>query len=149
MQKKHTLAVYGTLRQGFGNNRLLSRATYLGYGNTLGGGWRMYCNGAFPYAVQSYDIDDEADDIAVELYEVDDDTLSTCNKLEGFPGWYDRTSVLCAYSDALGRVRTTNALLYYMHQDQLERRYVVRVSARGTGVLDWYKHRELVADAQV
>ena len=83
------VAVYGTLLQGFGNNRLLHDAQYLGA--TVLPGWEMYSLGGFP-AITLPD-GDEQPRIQVEIYEVNKDTLDRLDRLEGYPHFYDRMEV--------------------------------------------------------
>ena len=84
------LAVYGTLKEGFGNHRWMPEGSRK-LGETRIAGWRMYSLGAFPYISRGV----EADDVMVEVYEVPN--LESTDRLEGyqdgFAGFYDRTQV--------------------------------------------------------
>lgn len=79
------LAVYGTLRKGFYNHRLISHCRFLG--ETKLNGWVMVDVGAYP-AIFPGD-----SQIVVEVYEIDDKDLTTCDYLEGFPSYYNRMLV--------------------------------------------------------
>ena len=68
------VAVYGSLRKGFGNNRLLSDAEYVG--TTTVEGWELYSLGAFPGAIQG-----EGAPLTVELYRVG--SMARLDMLEG------------------------------------------------------------------
>lgn len=81
--KKHIVAVYGSLKKGFGNHRLLSDAKYLGTGES-GAKYEMLSFGSFPGLLDGLNI------IDVELYEVDDIVLSRLDALEGHPHFYRR-----------------------------------------------------------
>jgi len=81
----HRVAVYGTLREGEGNFRLLRDAVKDGTHRI--GGFVMYSNGGFPYAVEG------EGQITVETYSVDDRTLRNLDMLEGYPHHYDRREV--------------------------------------------------------
>lgn len=90
-------AVYGTLRQGWGNNRLLQNkgAEYLGTMKTPAS-YRMYSLGGFPGVAENGDTA-----ITVEIYRVtDDQVIRNVNSLEGYSGergargnWYDTCDV--------------------------------------------------------
>ena len=83
---KHLVAVYGTLRKGYGNNRLIKDAEQI---LTMSiGGFEMKSLGAFPIAQVNKD-----KAIVVEIYHITDDELVACDRLEGHPNWYKRTQV--------------------------------------------------------
>lgn len=79
--------VYGTLMKGESNHSMLSGADYLGNYRTQNK-WGLISLGAFPALVPH--------SVAVEgeLYEVDDDTLSKLDRLEGVEhGMYQRRTI--------------------------------------------------------
>ena len=76
------VAVYGTLRRGYGNHRLLASSKYLGPAKTKG---TMYSLGPFP-AISLHG----NTDVQLELYEVDQPTLQSLDHLEGHPRFYQR-----------------------------------------------------------
>ena len=84
----HTVAVYGTLKSGFGNHHLLADSYCLGDGHTVE-----------PYPMVVNDIPYLIDDagtghrVAVEVYRVTDDTLASLDSLEGHPNWYVRRKI--------------------------------------------------------
>lgn len=92
------VAVYGTLRRGFGNNRLLHDSDYLGTEELTG--FEMYSLGAFP-AVKAGN-----GKIEVEVYEIQDRTLQALDILEGYNGryspfnMYNRDKVLTKHGEA-------------------------------------------------
>lgn len=80
--------VYGSLKKGFGNHRLLETARFLGETQVKG---KMYSLGGYPGAKM-----DEEGTIFGELYEVDDSTKSRLDRLEGHPTFYKRIQVPCS-----------------------------------------------------
>ncbi len=85
----HVVAVYGTLRKGQGNHRLLltdnAELVWEGYDNIP---FRMFGQGnPFPYLVKN----DYTTDIFVEIYAMDGATFAALDNLEGYPSFYDRT----------------------------------------------------------
>lgn len=95
----YKVAVYGTLRKGNGNNVLLSDSKFLGEGFTLPK-FEMFSLGAFP------GITGGSTSIKVEVYEVDSETLSRLDRLEGYRGigennFYDREIISTPYGNAM------------------------------------------------
>ncbi len=78
--------VYGTLKKGWGNHRLLEGSTFLGVYETPKE-FSLY-DGGFPYAFHG-----GGENIRGELYEVDDDTLKNLDRLEGYPSHYNRIKI--------------------------------------------------------
>jgi gamma-glutamylcyclotransferase (GGCT)/AIG2-like uncharacterized protein YtfP len=82
------VAVYGTLREGFSNHRLLETSTLLG-ADVLNG-FEMYTAGGFPVIYPT----NNDDSIVIEVYECSDETLNgPLDSLEGHPSWYRRQLV--------------------------------------------------------
>lgn len=82
------LFVYGTLRKGYGNYRLLRGCRCLGTFRTVPG-YRMYAAG-IPYVVHN---PQSFASVEGELYEVDEVALSRIDDLEGHPVFYRRQIV--------------------------------------------------------
>lgn len=87
------VAVYGSLRKGMGNNRLLGDSKYLGTTVTKQS-CSMYSLGGFPMVSLTRAVCP----IVVEVYECDDGTLERLDFLEGYRGpnaqnFYDRSEV--------------------------------------------------------
>lgn len=80
------VAVYGTLRSGYGNNHLLSHAKRLDKGHTVDK-LRMTCQG-IPYVLSG--ASEEGYHVVVEVYNVADDDMHDLDRLEGHPNWYQR-----------------------------------------------------------
>jgi len=89
MKKKITtnIFVYGTLRKGFGNNRLLKDSRFVGDAVTVRR-YGMYASG-IPYVHE----DEAFCTVVGEVYEVDIDTLLKLDRLEGHPNFYRRKTV--------------------------------------------------------
>jgi gamma-glutamylcyclotransferase (GGCT)/AIG2-like uncharacterized protein YtfP len=85
---KHIIFVYGTLRQGFHNHRLLAGSKFLGEGSAYG--VKLYDAGPFPAVLKEH-----KSAVLGELYEVDDTTLARLDRLESVPHLYRRETVLC------------------------------------------------------
>lgn len=99
--------VYGTLKQGHGNHRLLRGATLLGR-SYVEGPWRLHDLGAFPAVVQA----EATARVFGEVYLVDSDILGRLDILEGYPSFYTRTKVPTQFS---------KAWMYHINPDSVER----------------------------
>ena len=84
----HSVAVYGTLKKGRGNHRLLANSYCLGEGFT---------SSPYPLVIDDlpYVIDREGSGwrVHVETYRVTDETLARLDSLEGHPDWYQRKQI--------------------------------------------------------
>lgn len=80
--------VYGTLKKGHGNHRLLRQSRYLGR-CYVEGKWGMVNLGAFPAVVEA----ETPTKIFGEVYLIDTKTLMSLDILEGYPTFYTRTKV--------------------------------------------------------
>jgi len=87
------VAVYGTLKKGFGNNYLLNRAEFIGEGKTTLK-YKMWGD-AIPYINNGVD-NVNGHQITVEVYKVSDNTLRQLDTLENHPKWYERKETLVA-----------------------------------------------------
>lgn len=96
---KTLVAVYGSLRKGLGNHRLLEHCEQLSVERLEG--WDMHSLHAFPAIVKG------DSSITIELYEVCEDTFARLDMLEGYPSFYDRTQV----DTSLGK-----SWIYYHHE---------------------------------
>lgn len=88
------VAVYGSLKQGFGNHRLLEGSKLLGHTETRPE-WTMYNLGAFPALMKGGNTQ-----IFIEVYEVSDETFEDLDCLEGYPKFYTREVIDTKYGDA-------------------------------------------------
>ena len=81
------VAVYGSLKRGFGNHYLLAnRGLFLGAWLS-GPDYSMYNLGAFPAVIKG------DTSIVCEVYQVDEPTLEHLDRLEGHPEFYKRELV--------------------------------------------------------
>jgi gamma-glutamylaminecyclotransferase len=79
------IVVYGSLRKGLGNHRLLEGSPFLG--NVLTDpSYTMIHMGGFPGVIAQGNTA-----IRGEMYEVDQETLQDLDRLESHPNWYCRT----------------------------------------------------------
>ncbi|KPP98014.1 gamma-glutamylcyclotransferase [Marinobacter sp. HL-58] len=74
---KHVVAVYGTLKQGFGNHHLLGKACYIG-SDTLTS-LTLYDLGPYPGALPK-----PSEGVSVEVYAVNGPLLAMLDELEDF-----------------------------------------------------------------
>jgi len=120
--RKHKVFVYGTLKRGYSNNRLLKYATFLGKAKTLVK-WTMISNsaGSFPYLLEPSPILGEH--IQGEVYAVSTLELGQLDRLEGVPHHYlqKRTSVRydddSTLDDVLVYVKATVPEDYLMNEE--------------------------------
>lgn len=83
------VAVYGTLRTGYGNNKYcLARSQSIGHGFVSN--MQMYSYGGFPVCCST---DNLADKVVVEVFDTPDVDLAKCDRLEGHPTFYERQEV--------------------------------------------------------
>lgn len=89
------IAVYGTLKRGYGNNRILTEGTGVFIEERILPGFKLY-NAGFPVAM-----DDNDSSILVEIWDIGDPTtnddafrtLSRLDRLEGEGSMYHRVYV--------------------------------------------------------
>jgi len=89
------MAVYGTLRKGFGNyENYIKPAINSGKAKFIGKGktekkYTMHCAG-IPFVIEN----EQTVNIVVEVYEINDyKVIDDIDKLEGHPDWYERREV--------------------------------------------------------
>lgn len=80
--------VYGTLKKGYVNHRLLEKSQFVGNGEIKG--FSIYDLGPYPAIVDSKDAGEV---VAGELYEIDEKTLVMLDRLEGEGFLYKRRQV--------------------------------------------------------
>ena len=83
-----SVAVYGTLKKGHGNHRLLESSYCIGEGFTSDPYPLVIDN--LPYVI---DRKGKGKRVHVEIYRVDASTLDRLDGLEGHPDWYQRKSI--------------------------------------------------------
>jgi len=84
------LFVYGTLKQGYGNNILLCGAKFIG--PAISHKKYVLFNCGFPVAVT---LSEEHPMLPIigEVYEVGEQHIKSCDQLEGHPNWYRRDEI--------------------------------------------------------
>lgn len=105
--------VYGTLKEGFGNHRLLEGCRLVSRFAELQGPFRMVSLHAFPGVIRDKKV---GGTIYGEVYEVDEETLQGLDTLEGHPHFYERREYIIVYSDR-GRSRDV-AYVYILPYEQ-------------------------------
>ncbi len=99
--------VYGTLKKGFSNHRLLSGAEFVAAAQTLEK-FAMYSTGT-PIVLK----EEAVSPIFGELYRVDEKILAALDSLEGHPDWYRREQVEVLVDDGERGTRMETAWLYF------------------------------------
>lgn len=87
--KRTTIAVYGTLRYGYGNHGLIKDCDFLGYGHTAAK--MRLCIEGLPYVIRGKH--KGGHNVEVEVYSVSDEVLRNVDNLEGHPTFYRRDSI--------------------------------------------------------
>lgn len=87
------VAVYGSLREGMGNHRVLGGSTMVGKATV--GGFDMFSLGGYPYCVP-----DKTGEIVVEVYQVSEEVGQSLDALEGYPSFYDRKLISTPFGEA-------------------------------------------------
>ena len=94
---KTRVLVYGSLRKGMGNHRLLEGQDFVGETLTKEP-YAMYSLGGFPMVSLE---GDKVSPIVVEAYDVDDRGLARLNQLEGFHGKGQRNFYDCSHVETV------------------------------------------------
>lgn len=100
---KQLVAVYGTLKRGYGNHRLLETSKFLGTDRIEGFDMYNLYSGGFPGILHSKSVRSVENTIFIEVFEVDEDTFMRLDCLEGYDedepteGLYDREQVMTQY----------------------------------------------------
>lgn len=98
--EKELYAVYGTLKQGFGNHNAILNKKPIKTERIKG--FKMYTNGAFPMIIPA----SEKNEITIEIYEISDPHIKMrLDRLEGYnpstnTGMYIRKKVQTSLKDA-------------------------------------------------
>ncbi len=108
------VAVYGTLKQGFHNNRLLSSSTYLGTERSVPE-FLMISLGGFPGLISG------TERITIEVFRLDSAQSGlSLDYLEGYPSFYNRRQIL-----------TTHGLAWVYYLDKDDGRYSNKDTVEG------------------
>lgn len=98
----HKLFVYGTLKRGYHNNRLLKDSKFLGAATSQSEAFVMWGRG-FPFLAEN----NHGHAVRGEIYVIDDEVLADCDRLEGHPDWYHREKRMFLCGD-----KTVEAWIY-------------------------------------
>lgn len=107
------IAVYGTLRRGYGNNPVLGDSKLLGVGVTKEK-YKLTASG-IPFVTQN----EQVSNVRVEVYEVSDQQLPRVDRLEGYNpdnhegSWYKRTPIKVVLDDGV----EMDAQIYFGESD--------------------------------
>lgn len=103
-----TVFVYGTLKRGYGNHRLLEKASFVG--NATIKGFVMFDMGAFPGIMSGKGI------IHGELYNINDSILESLDRLEGYNSMYpERGLYNKTTTKAILDTRKVDSLVYVVN----------------------------------
>lgn len=95
IEEGELVAVYGSLRSGLGNHRLLTSAPRQDDGIIPDGEFYMVSLGGFPGLIPPHEPLYKSTPIVVEVYEVDSNQRAiSLDGLEGYPSFYDRKQVV-------------------------------------------------------
>ena len=95
-ERLHKVFVYGTLKMGLSNQRLLLTSDYLGDATTVDKWAMIGADMAFPYVLEK---EIQGHNITGEVYEVTDTTLANLDRLEGSPTHYHKVTVKVTMHD--------------------------------------------------
>lgn len=95
-EQRLTVAVYGSLRVGMGNHRVMGDDSILLSTETIKDNFDMIDMGSFPGLIPS----EEQKDIVVEVYSVTPRTYANIERLEGYPSFYNRRDVNTSHGPA-------------------------------------------------
>ena len=104
--------VYGSLKKGYGNHRLLTTSKLLGE-HTTEPAYSMFSMGSFPFVETNGETG-----IKGEVYEVNEDVFSTLDILEGYPTFYDRKYIDTPYG---------SAWMYFIDSPRRERDHYLQI----------------------
>jgi gamma-glutamylcyclotransferase (GGCT)/AIG2-like uncharacterized protein YtfP len=102
------VAVYGTLKKGYNNHKIIKHSDFVGCGETAE---------KFPLLVDGlpylYEEPKKGHQVKVEVYDVDDATLEDLDRLEGHPTFYQRKKCWIRMEDW----SQSNCWVYFVQQD--------------------------------
>ena len=105
--QKHRVGVYGTLKQGYSNHRLLAKADFVGDACTFND-YPLVVDG-LPYL---YEEEGHGKQVALELYDCTDKELEALDRLEGHPTFYARKEI-----EVIGDNGVETAWVYFIQSD--------------------------------
>lgn len=120
LKKTYRVFVYGTLRNGQRNHRLLQKAVFLGTGKTetpfqMRQTWHSKTDLGIPFVSKNKKLPHRKQ-VVGELYEVNSETLTYLDQLEGHPRFYKRELTTIILPDGT----CVEAWLYFCDTDHGE-----------------------------
>jgi len=108
------VAVYGSLKEGFYNHRLLKDQRLVGKG--FASNFEMFSLGSFPMIIPG------KGSVAIEVYEVTADVMERLDRLEGYPTFCNRQriSALVQSNEPRSWTRSVACWIYYGQPFQVE-----------------------------
>ena len=106
-QAEAVVFVYGTLKKGFGNHRLLAHAKFMGQAVTSEA-YALYIS-SIPFVIRK----EQVSCIHGEVYQVDRATLASLDSLEGHPGWYKREKITVSLREKQSERKMITAWIYF------------------------------------
>lgn len=116
------VGVYGTLKTGYGNHRLLQDADFVGTGKTKSR-YPLEVDG-LPYL---HDQEGTGENVTLEVYDVNPETLRKLDQLEGHPQFYKRKVIPVSMHDW----SSTHAWVYFIQGRRLHGHTELLDSYRG------------------
>lgn len=95
--------VYGTLKSGYGNNRLLASSEFIGEAVTEEA-FHLCELGAFPGMLEADEHEGDPLLVSGEVWEVDEKTFASLDRLEGHPTFYKRRTLDTSEGKAWGYI---------------------------------------------
>lgn len=133
----HAIFVYGTLKSGHGNNGLIEKhnGKFIAPAKTA---QKFLLNGGFPFVWQVPEAmmsryDDLMGQVIGEVYRVTDEGLEACDRLEGHPTFYCRTTIGVELLQVPKPIYLTAGI--YLAQDDIPPAYQLQKPRDGT--LKW------------
>lgn len=110
----HNIFVYGSLKTGYGNNRLLQSSEYCGQDITSSADFKMISLSSFPGVVHA----ERGFHISGELYRVNDKTLQSLDRLESNGSFYKRELVKLKEFEEDAWMYVLMDGRYFSHEDE-------------------------------
>lgn len=148
----HLVFVYGSLKSGFHNHRLLDHGGVMALGAaTTVKPYFMLSGRAFPFLIDpaALGADHEAcvadviGRVRGELYAIDDETMADLDRLEGHPDFYKRELVPIAVNALRGGINGADIVAWvYFLQDPVETiQRCATIEPDEAGFVEWTQER--------
>ena len=122
--KPFIIAVYGTLKKGYGNNRLLTTSEQIVGNFKTSEKFDLYSFGGFPAITENGN-----NNIVVELYKIVDPLVADrLDRLEGYPNFYNKKKISIIDFDS-------NLPIYIYYIEDIKEYNVIKLE----GINEWSK----------